>query len=119
MSAAMSTCCQTTLNGKLGPSPFSRVVAFGFYDGILSGISECGACQREFLFDNLYENLDGPVRFFSLAPLTSGSVDRVIKAVGQYQSPIWPIWVPMWTFPTSEIKESLDLMCREICRSAG
>src|SRR5207245_2240206 len=108
MATAMSECCQDILKGQLGPIPFSHIVGLGFYDGILSGLLKCGKCGREFMFDNLYENLDGPVRFFNLASLPCGSVDRLAKAVGEYQKPTWPIWVPLWSFPTEEIKRSLD-----------
>jgi hypothetical protein len=99
--------------------PFSEVVGTGYCDGLLSGLLKCGRCNREFKFDTLYENLDGPIRFFSVAPLPAGSLDRFAKAVGEYQSPTWPIWVPLWSFPTEEVARSLRRLSESICGEAG
>jgi hypothetical protein len=116
-------CCSELIDRRTLRSPFSRIIALGWYDGPTAGLSQCGACSREYRFELMDELLDGEneqdLRVYSLAPLASGSVTRLTDALSRYESPRTPIWVPRWEFPTETERRALDSLSDQILDGAG
>jgi hypothetical protein len=116
-------CCSELIDQRTLRSPFSRIIALGWYDGPTAGLLQCGACSREYRFELLDELFDGEdeqdLRVYSLAPLVSGSVTRLTDALSRYELPRIPIWVPHWEFPTEAEKSELDRLSDQILDGAG
>ena len=73
-----------------------------------------------YLFKSLdFVNEDEGLRVFGLAPLPADSIDRVVQALSQYMSPKWPMWAPIWQFPTGAERETVDSLIDEILSKAG
>jgi hypothetical protein len=116
-------CCQDLTRSPGAPSPFSRVIALDYHDGPRAGLLECGRCGRAYRFELLEEVLDDEdepdLRVFSLAPLAPGAWDGLVEALAPYQQPRWPVWVPIWEFPTPEAEAAVDRRVQEILESAS
>jgi hypothetical protein len=111
----------TPANGMLRegtkfPSPFTRLVALGYYDGPTQGILECGAAGDTYKFDLI----DGDdLRLYSLAPLPKGSFDEVVRLLTPYQQPRWPAWCPLWSFPSDSVRQEVEKETDRILSGAG
>jgi hypothetical protein len=116
-------CCRELTYRRTLSSPFSRIIALGWYDGPTAGLLQCGACSREYRFELMDELFDGEdeqdLRVYSLAPLASGSVTRLTDALSRYEPPRTPIWVPHWEFPTQAEKSDLNHLSDQILAGAG
>jgi hypothetical protein len=62
---------------------------------------------------------DEGIRLFALAPLPADSIERMTEAFSPYMKPGWPMWVPIWRFPTDEERQRLDSLVDEILATAG
>lgn len=87
------TCCRFLI-GTVSrvPSPFSRVVAVGYYDGPTSGVVECGVCATLYRFEKLDWDDEQDVRIFSLSPVRGRSISELTQDSGGVV-PSWPVWV--------------------------
>lgn len=87
------TCCRV-LVGDLRDveSPFSRLVAVGFYDGPTEGLIECGTCGTVFSFRKLDWDDQQDIRVFSLSPVANVDLDDLADAPAG-STPKWPCWV--------------------------
>jgi hypothetical protein len=116
-------CCRESTHLRTGKSPFSRVIALDWYDGPRAGLLQCGECGREFRFELLDEVINDDegqdVRIFSLAPLPTHSMERLSDALSRYQTPVHPVWVPLWQFPTAEEESTLDRLTDQILDESG
>ena len=113
---------QTLHEGTHFPSPFSRVVALGYYDGPTNGLLECGAGGQVFKFDLLDEqaNPEGlEVRVFGLALLSPSALTQLAQAYARFFTPRWPVWVPVWQFPRREDQEAMERLTDQVLQQAG
>jgi hypothetical protein len=98
------------------PSPFTRVLALGYHDGPTNGLLKCGRGDQIYKFDRL----DGDdVRIFALAPLPSPALEQLAEAYARYLTPHWPVWVPLWHFPTRADQEAMELLTDQVLQQAG
>jgi hypothetical protein len=88
-------CCQRPETLTNSPSPFTRIVALGFYDGPTFGVLRCNACQSDYKFDMLAWDETHEVRVFRLGALPSGTLEQCVQVLGTVSPPQWPVWVPM------------------------
>lgn len=94
------------------PSPAEKIIALGWYDGPTDGILQC----RDGLVFRFHS--DGTVldwgeegedlRVYDLFPLPSDSLQRVVSSLASFQSPRWPLWVPLWKFPSAQDQEVVE-----------
>lgn len=113
-------CCSDFPATAPGESPFRQIIGLGYYDGILSGLAKCHACEREFHFENLDENLgSGEVRIVSFASMPRGSMDAWIREVWHPKSAPPGIWVPNWTWPSEEVAKAKTSLSDRICKQAS
>ena len=104
------------------PSPFTRVLALGYYDGPTNGLAQCGEDGPVYKFDLLDElyNPEGlDLRAFALAPAPRNSLAELITAYSPHLSPQWPLWVPLWMLPTKEIQQAMERVTDEVLGRAG
>ncbi len=98
------------------PSPFSRIIALGYYDGPTSGILEGGTAGPAYKF----VMLDGDdLRIYSLAPLPPGSLENLVQLLTPYQQPRWPLWCPRWSFPSEALRAEVEAETDRILGLAG
>ena len=115
-----SPCWENTNHPLPERSPFDQVLILGWYDGPEEGLIRCGKCKRVYLFKSLdFVNEDEGLRLFGLAPLPADSIDSVVQALSQYMSPKWPMWAPIWQFPTEAERETVDSLIDGILSKAG
>jgi hypothetical protein len=104
------------------PSPFTRVLGLGFYDGPTNGVLDVGEDGAVFKFDMVNElmNPEGvDLRVFGLAPLPGTALVELADAYGRYQNPRWPLWVPIWRFPTLADQQEMEQVTDQVLQQAG
>lgn len=112
-------CCQNSEILTNAQSPFSKIVALGFYDGPTSGVLQCGTCSATYRFDMLDWDVDHEVRIFRLARLPEDSLVRCVNVLAQSRQPQWPVWVPSrWDLPSDEARQEADRELQRILQSA-
>jgi len=115
-----SPCWENTSHPLPERSPFDQVLILGWYDGPEEGLIRCGKCKRVYLFKSLeFVNEDEGLRLFGLAPLPADSIDKVVQALSRYMSPKWPMWAPIWQFPTAAERDTVDSLIDGILSKAG
>jgi len=114
-----SPCWEHTNHPLPESSPFDQVLILGWYDGPEEGLIRCGKCKRVYHFRSLnFVNEDEGLRLFGLEPLPADSIDMVVHALSQYMSPKWPMWAPIWQFPTEAERERVDSLIDKILSKA-
>lgn len=109
------------IHGLNDPSPVSRVVILDYYDGALGGVMELagGAAFRFDCTDGTH-NPDGcDERRYALRPLPAGSFDQFVAVLSEHLQPGWPVWAPIWTFPSDEAKAEVERRTDAILDQAG
>jgi hypothetical protein len=106
------------------PSPITRVLAFDYHDGPREGILQLGDGGEVYRFV-LIEEIErtGPdadnVRVFGLSPLPPQTLDQITDLVSPYSKPRWPVWVPLWRFPTETIRQEIDSRVEALLEPVG
>ena len=92
---ANKPCCQNPQGLIDADSPFSKIIALGFYDGPTAGVLQCETCQATYKFDMLDWNDEHDLRVMRLSLLPPGTLDLCVAAlVAGGSSPRWPVWAP-------------------------
>jgi hypothetical protein len=107
--------------GLNDPSPVQRVIIFDYYDGALGGVMEL-AGGTSFRFDCTDEthNPDGcDERTYTLRPLPAGSFERLVAVLSEHLQPGWPVWAPIWAFPSAEVQGEVERRVDVILDSAA
>ena len=95
--------------GDNTPSPVSRVIAFGFYDGPTDGVLQLGTNGPVYRYDLAHAEDHSPdTRRFLLRRLPNDALTRIIELLAPYHSPQWPCWCPIWKFPSNEIQIDVE-----------
>jgi hypothetical protein len=68
------------------------------------------------MLDSVDEDLG--IRVYRLAPLPADSMDLLIEALHPYTTPSWPMWAPLWKFPTEEDRSAVDRAVDELLARA-
>lgn len=113
--APSSACCHDPQSLVGAQSPFSNILALGFYDGPTSGVLRCAACRTDYRFDLLDWDEDQAVRIFRLARLPEGALEECVQALGQPEPPRWPVWMPSrWSLPSEGLRQEADRAVQQI-----
>jgi hypothetical protein len=99
--------------GENCPSPITRVLALGYTDGPTEGVLQFGEGGPVFRFSLIDEVREAApdrddLRLFGLSGLPVGTLDELTKLLSPYLEPRWPVWVPVWRFPTEEIQNDIE-----------
>jgi hypothetical protein len=106
--------------GLNDPAPVSRVLILGYYDGATDGVLELGGRAYRFAMADEGRLPDGPGgRAFELRPLPPGSLDRIAAALTPYHAPGWPVWAPLWDFPTADARLAVERAVDEVLSETG
>src|SRR5262245_40100323 len=110
--------------GKNYPSPVTKVLALGYYDGPTNGVLQCGEGGPVYKFDLLdgpYSTEDGlwDLRVFGLAPLPPGSLEQLVEGYKRHWAPRWPVWVPIWHFSDPAEEQRMSRLTDQVLQQAG
>jgi hypothetical protein len=115
---------QSLQEGTNCPSPITHVIALGYYDGPTEGVlrlGESGEVYRFLLLDEIQpadpDAVD--IRLFGLSRLPPQTWDSLIDMLSPYLKPHWPVWVPLWRFPTEAVRKQIDTQVDALLGSAG
>jgi hypothetical protein len=112
--------CRHLSHADPEPSPFDRILILGWYDGPEEGLAHCGACDRDYLFKAVgFINEDSGVRLYRLSELPENAMQTVVEALSPYMQPRWPLWAPLWNFPSDSIRAGVDDLIDRVLSSAG
>jgi hypothetical protein len=99
--------------GMAYPSPVTRMLALGYYDGPTEGVLYCGTNGPAYAFQILaWEQEMQDLRVFALAPFPLSAWSRLIEAYSLLETPRWPVWLPSW-------HEEMDQPTEVLLREAG
>lgn len=101
------------------PSPITRVLALGYYDGPVNGLLQCGPNGPHYKFDLLtWDIKTQDLRIFSLAQLPSAAWQQLTEAYERFWEPRWPIWCPLWQFPTEVDRNATERLTKDVLDQA-
>ena len=105
------------------PSPISRLIALDWYDGPTEGVLQLGDSGPIFRFQMLDERIGSPenedVRVYGLYPLPVESIDRLVELLSPTHTPNWPVWWPIWKFPSDDVRLGIEKQTDEIMSQSG
>ena len=108
--------------GINAPSGVSRVLILGYSDGATDGVLQFGDGGPVYRFD-LEREAHNPggcdERTFELRPLPADALDRIAAGLEPYQPSRWPVWAPLWTFPTAEARQAVERLVDDVLAEAG
>jgi len=103
-------CCAERTDGRQLRSPFSRVIATGYYDGSTEGFTDCDTCRTVYEFKMLDWDEGQDIRVFKVEEKAGALFDELVEVISTEQDrPRWPIWVPRSPFPVAAEKRIHDL----------
>lgn len=116
--------CPGLHEGPNQPTPFTRAVVLGIYDGATEGVLQVGDGGPVYLFglpDGVDEGkaLTATERPFDLRPLPRDALDRIVSVLAEFQPPTFPIWYPGWQYPTDQIAQDVLARVDSILAEAG
>lgn len=87
-------CCADRIDDRDVQSPYSRLIAFGYYDGATEGFTECRTCRTVYEVKMLAWDSGQDVRGFQLEEKIGASFEDLIGTVSsEKDQPRWPTWV--------------------------
>src|SRR6266542_238922 len=109
-------------NGSIAFGPPTRMIVLGFYDGPTEGVIQFEPDGPAFRFEMPDEDDQlgrrNRAREFLFFPLPPGTVDRLAALLAPYQPPAWPVWCPLWQFPTPVIRAEVEAATDALLRTA-
>jgi len=109
-------------NGTHALSAVTRVLILGYYDGATNGVLQFGQEGPVYRFDWIDEarNADGyDVRTYELRPLPGDALEQLVAILKPYHQADWPMWCPLWTFPSEEARLAVEQAFDKILDAAG
>jgi hypothetical protein len=95
------------------PSPFTKVLALGYYDGPTEGLVQGGEGGPVYRFHMLaWDGETQDLRVFGLAPCPPDSLSRLAAVCERYEPARWPVWVPSW-------HEGMEAETKQLLSEAG
>lgn len=116
----MSDQPQRLHEGRDYPSPFTKVLAWGYYDGPTHGVVVSEESGEVFKFDILtWDTSTQDLRVFSLSPLPGDALTRLTALYERFWKPLWPMWCPMWHFANESDQQEAERLSDEVRNEAG
>jgi hypothetical protein len=102
-------------------SPYSRIIGWGWYDGLTEGLASCDRHGQAFAFHLLSRDFADDEQFvYGLAAIRAAAFDEAIQVLGAAGlTPAWPVWIPRWTFATADQQLALEKELRDLRIEGG
>jgi hypothetical protein len=108
--------------GNNDPSPITRVVALDWSDGPTDGVLQVGdgATYRFQMIDSRSGAPDeSDVRVYGLHPLPADALSRLTDALADTHQPTWPVFWPIWKFPSEDVQRQVEREVEAVLAQAG
>lgn len=112
-------------NGALSVNPLGkpkRMIVFDYYDGPVEGVIQFADRGAVFHFRLLGDQPElatsDKSRNYLLHALPADAIDRIAAAIEPYIPTAWPVWVPLWKFPSPEDEAKVEAMIETILAEA-
>jgi hypothetical protein len=109
--------------GPNRPATPPRIIVLGFYDGPTEGVIQFGDRGPVFQFTMPDEDRQlasqSDQREYAFQPLPPDALDRLAVTLARYLPPSWPVWIPLWRFPSPEVEQSISETIDAILAAAG
>ncbi len=92
----------------LASSPFDRIIALDWYDGLKAGLAMCTASKRAYSIEFRSWDDEEIRRVYSLSPIEAADFEHVLALIRCLGAPRWPIWFPKWQFQAREAQEAAE-----------
>lgn len=119
MTTKPSTCCADLLDQRGVISPFSKVIAFAYYDGPTRGVAQCSVCASAYKYDMVAWDERQDVRVYVLAPISKEVFVEIVNILSESDLPNWPVWVPRWEFAFGNKESSTNGKIEGLLSSAS
>jgi len=91
------------------PSPFERIIALDWYDGLKAGLAACAAAKRAYAIEFRSWDDEETRRIYTLSPFAFADFERVVAVPsGSLGPPRWPMWLPVWRFHSRLAQETAE-----------
>jgi hypothetical protein len=120
--AGVESLTEAVERGLRPEAVFKHVVCLEWYDGPLSGMLAFRNEPFEFRFDLVDDAQVLGYRVYKIAPLPQGTIDRFVNLLAQLghaTPPHWPVWVPIWHFPSDADRSAANSATEELLRVAS
>ena len=101
----------------------SHVIALDWYDGPTEGILQLGDNGSVFRFHLLETRNGSPenddVTVYGLYPMPSEWIGRLVELLTPTHTPKWPVWWPIWQFPSDDVRLAVEKQTDEIMSQSG
>src|SRR6266536_3812317 len=98
----------TLHEGQNYPSPFTKLLVLGYYDGPTDGVVQGGEDGSIYRYEMLaWDGETQNLRIFGLAPLPPDVLGRLVAVYERYEPVRWPVWLPSWHEGLEEEDEPL------------
>jgi hypothetical protein len=110
--------------GSNYPSPITRILALGYSDGPTEGVLQVGDQGEVYRFA-VVDQFPGQgdegtdLRLFGLFPLPPGALGELVTILAPHAEPRWPVWVPLWRFPSDSIRREVEERVDRVLALAG
>jgi len=94
-----------------------RVLVTEFYDGAVEGLIQFTESGPVYLF-RMVGDVNTRPRSWDLQPMPWNAIEEFVRIVAPHLTPKWPVWVPVWKFPTPEIEEAMMAQTQSILDAA-
>jgi len=95
-------------SGELHPSPFDRIIALDWHDGLKAGLAACTASKRAYSIDFRSWDVDEVRRVYALSSIDFEDFERVLGLMSSLGPPRWPMWFPIWRFHSPAAREATE-----------
>lgn len=98
------------------------LICLDYYDGPMEGVVQFGDPDRVFLFrcsDVAETAAESEKRLYSFFVLPADALERMAAAIAPFIEPAWPMWFPVWKFPSPQIEDSVNQAVDEILKKRG
>lgn len=99
-----------------------RLLILGYYDGAEDGIVQLAEAGPHYRFDWLNSELQPDSvdrRTYSLRPFPQKAFEELVRLIGAYRPPEWPVWFPIWKFDSEAIRHEVNEGTEQLLALAG
>ena len=105
-----------SLTSRCKPATRSRVIGFGWHDGVTEGVAADDGNNNAISFRLLARNSERKELYiYAISFLNDGVFAQIVRELKVLGPPRWPVWVPKWQFDRPEERARVELFLEQLC----